>query len=130
MVKLTEEQRAAQEQADREAQEQADREAKEQADREARERAAQEQADREAPANHAAAVRLVMAAFGAALPGDANSSGHYQPREGGPVHPAIRDGKFRVIGSDWAGRFEGGRLVEAFRCVPPHFGGDDIEIVN
>lgn len=76
------------------------------------------------------AVRRAMAAFGAALPGQAHASGHHAFEEGGEEHPGIPDGKYRVVGSDWAGRFEGGRLVEAFRCVPPHFGGDDVEIIN
>lgn len=97
------------------------------------EQAAQEQAETDpavALAARNAAVRRVMAAFESALPSGAHSSGHHFAPEDGAVHDAIPDGKYRVIGSDWAGRFEGGRLVEAFRCVPPHFGGDDIEIVH
>lgn len=89
-----------------------------------------EQTAAAAAAERNKAVRRAMAEFGAALPGNAHASGHHEFEDGGEISDQIPDGKYRVIGSEWAGRFEGGRLVEAFRCVPPRFGGDDIEIIS
>lgn len=57
------------------------------------------------------------------------SSGSYVQVEGDAFDGKeylIADGLYRVQGSDWIHKFEGGGYVESFRAEPPDFGGKSV----
>jgi hypothetical protein len=77
----------------------------------------------------AKALHALNIAFCANLPQGARASGHYDADPADAVAKrriAVPDGRYRLAGSDYVFTIAGGRLKEAVRADPPHFGGDNV----
>ncbi|HXF45753.1 MAG TPA: hypothetical protein VNK91_06505 [Burkholderiaceae bacterium] len=76
------------------------------------------------PGATARIVRQVTSAFVGRLPAAARS-GHYRVEPGDQFDGsyAVPDGHYRVVGADWIVAFRDGRFVEAYRALPPDYGG-------
>jgi hypothetical protein len=82
--------------------------------------------------SQAKVLHAFNASFCANLPQNARAYGHYIPEPGDALarqRLAVPDGRYRLAGSDYVFTIAGGRLKEAMRADPPHFGGDNVVAV-
>jgi hypothetical protein len=79
------------------------------------------------------ALHALNAKFCANLPQSTRASGRYEADKADKVareRILVPDGRYRVSGSDFVLTIVGGRLREAVRADPPHFGGDNVIAVE